>query len=58
MDDKDVRNQKLTQEVARWRNRALEAASKACFICEKYSEHNEKKCAVCRMIRIQEEAKE
>ena len=52
MDEKDKRIQYLTQEVAKWKNRAVEAAEKACFECE----HLSADCSKCRMTKIKEEA--
>ena len=45
----------LRQEAAKWKNRALEAAEKACDNCEKYQE-GRKKCGNCRINKIWEEA--
>ena len=54
MTDKDFRIQKLTQEAAKWKNRALEACEKACFHCEEYM--SRKDCRKCRIQQIREEA--
>ena len=48
--------QDLQKEVARWKNRALEAADKACFYCEEYIERKPEVCQKCRMTRIKEES--
>lgn len=55
MDDKDLRIQRLTQDVAKWRCRALEAAYKACDECREYTP---KCCNSCRIKQIKEEAEE
>ena len=52
MDEKDRLIQRLTQDVARWKSRALEAANEACFECERL----DKDCDKCRMKKIKEEA--
>lgn len=52
MDEKDKKIQHLTQEVAKWKNRAVEAAEKACFECERL----DRECATCRMAKIKAEA--
>jgi len=52
MDEKDNRIQQLTRDVAKWKNRAVEAAEKACFECERL----DKDCDTCRMKKIKEEA--
>lgn len=52
MDEKDKRIQYLTQEVAKCKNRAVEAAEKACFECERL----DKDCDTCRMKKIKDEA--
>ena len=55
MDDKDLRIQRLTQDIAKWKNRALEAASKACDECREYTPRC---CNCCRIKQIKEEAEE
>ena len=52
MTDKDLRIQKLTQEIAKWKNRTLECANRACEECDEYSPKN---CDACRITRIKEE---
>lgn len=52
MDEKDMLIQRLTQDLARWKNRAVEAAEQACFECERL----DKDCSKCRMQKIKEEA--
>ena len=47
--------QQLTQDVARWKNRAVEACSEACANCEEYNE-GRTKCDGCRVMKIKEEA--
>ena len=56
MDEKDQRIQQLTQDAARWRNRAIEAAQRACDECEEYVQRREGVCRKCRMREILEEA--
>jgi len=50
MSDKDQVIQDLVHEVARWKNRALEAAERACDECERGE------CGNCRIKKIKEEA--
>lgn len=52
MDEKDRLIQRLTQDIARWKSRALEAAEKACFECERMDAD----CSKCRMTKIKEDA--
>ncbi len=52
MDEKDRSIQQLTQDVAKWKNRAVEAANKACWECEQQP----KLCEKCRIKQIKEEA--
>ena len=47
--------QQLTKDVAKWKNRAIEAAEKACDNCEEYQE-GRKNCGKCRVNKIWEEA--
>lgn len=56
MDEKDKRIQSLMQEVAKWKNRALEAAEQACYNCEEYVERNDNHCHKCRIKKILEDA--
>lgn len=56
MPEKDKQLVQLTQEVARWKNRAMEACEKACFNCEEY--WSRKHCDKCRVKKIKEEAGE
>ena len=52
MDEKDRLIQRLMQDLARWKGRALEAAEKACFECERL----DMDCDKCRMKKIKEDA--
>lgn len=45
----------LVQELAKWKNRAIEAARMACDNCEEYRE-GKTPCKGCRMKQILEEA--
>jgi hypothetical protein len=54
MNEKDLQVQQLRQDVAKWKNRALEACEKACFNCEEY--WSRKHCEKCRITKIKEEA--
>ena len=47
----------LRQEAAKWKNRALEAAEKACEKCFDNRE-GQRICEKCRIKRIKEEAGE
>ena len=47
--------QQLTQDTARWKNRAVEACHKACDNCAEYVE-GQKNCNGCRILKIKEEA--
>ena len=42
------------KEIARWKNRALEACEKACWHCEEYVSGHD--CGKCRITKIREEA--
>lgn len=53
--DKD--SQAIINEIAKWKNCALEAAHVACYNCEEYRE-DRKHCKECRIARIKEEAGE
>lgn len=55
MDDKDAMIKTLRNDVAKWRCRALEAASKACDECREYTPRC---CNSCRIKQIKEEAEE
>ena len=55
MDERDLKIQKLTQDVAKWKNRAVEVAQVACENCEEYAEGH-KNCGACRVLKIKEEA--
>ena len=55
MSEKITKIQQLTRDVAFWKNRAVEAAIKACDNCEEYAE-GRKKCAGCRIMEIKEDA--
>ena len=56
MDEKDRLIQRLTQDVARLKNRILEVCEKACFNCEEYVGRKEENCNNCRVKRFKEEA--
>lgn len=56
MNEHEIENNKLAKEVAKWKNRALEACEKACFNCEEYMSREKGLCSVCRIWKIQEEA--
>ena len=43
----------LTNDVAKWKNRALEAAQRACDECSEYMARH---CEKCRIKKIKEEA--
>lgn len=55
MDEYAMRIQRLTQEVARWKGRAVEAAARACEECEEYME-GKRICTACRIREIKEAA--
>ena len=55
--DKDRMIEDLKEEVAKWRGRAVEAASRACEECDEYHVYG-KNCEKCRMRRIHKEATE
>ena len=52
MDEKDRKIQELTEENVRLRNRLAEAIGKACFNCEEYQGHDEKRCAWCPICKM------
>lgn len=52
MNEHELKIQQLIQDIAKWKNRALEAAERACFECENL--HAD--CEKCRMKKIKEEA--
>lgn len=52
VDEKDKTIQGLLQDIARWKNRAVEAAERACVECERLDAD----CSKCRMMKIKEEA--
>lgn len=52
MDEKDRLIQRLYQDLAKWKNRAVEAAERACFECERLDAD----CEKCRMKKIKEDA--
>ena len=54
MDEKDRKIQDLTQENAKLRGWVVEATSKACFNCEEYIPHDEKRCQGCSIKRMKE----
>lgn len=45
----------LRQELAKWKNRTLECAQRACEECSEYTQKN---CEKCRIKKIREEALE
>jgi len=53
MDEKDKKIQQMTQDVARWKGRAIEAAEMACQQCKNV---DLELCKHCRMEKIREEA--
>lgn len=53
MNEMEMKCQGLLQEVAKWKNRAVEAAEHACFNCEEYAE--KRNCERCRMRDILKE---
>ena len=55
MDERDLKIQRLTADVAKWKNRAVEVAQVACENCEEYVE-GRKNCDKCRVMKIKEEA--
>ena len=55
MDELEMKIQRLTQDVARWKNRAVELADVACQNCEEYMEA-QRHCEKCRVRKIKEEA--
>lgn len=55
MNEHDLKIQHLTREIAKWKNRAVEACSEACANCEEYNE-GRTKCGGCRVMTIKEEA--
>ena len=52
MDELEMKIQQLKQDVAKWKNRAVEAADRACMECEALHQD----CEKCRMQKIKEEA--
>lgn len=54
MGDKDKRIERLTKDLAKWKNRAIEAANKACRECDQMPVD----CEKCRIRKIKEEAAE
>ena len=55
MDEKDKRIQDLTQELAKWKNRAIEAAQQVCSLCNDMLVPMEADCKLCRMKKILED---
>ena len=53
MDEKDVKIRELTQDIAKWRGRAIEACEMACMHCKKT---DPELCRYCRMEKIRKEA--
>lgn len=58
MDEKDKKNQDLIHEIARWRQRAINAAEKACFNCEEYRQNAQQPCdiSMCPAYIVKQEA--
>ena len=56
MDIKDKTIQDLKREVARWKNRTLEAAYECCDRCGAKLSTELNPCEKCRIMRIREEA--
>lgn len=58
MDEKDKKNQDLIHEIARWRQRAISAAEKACFNCEEYRQNAQQPCdiSMCPAYIVKQEA--
>lgn len=60
MDDKDLTIQKMRNDLAKWRNRTLEAAFECCEKCDTISiskgTEKTRNCDECRIMRIREEA--
>ena len=58
MDEKDKKLQDLLHEVARWRQRAMDACERACFNCEEYRPNARTPCenTDCRVYKIKEAA--
>ena len=54
MDERDRAMQNLLREVGKWKNRALEAAEKACETCE--DRWDKVACNKCRIRIIKESA--
>lgn len=52
MNENEGRIMELTQEVARLRGWLVEAIGKACYHCEEYPGHNDKRCEGCGITRI------
>ena len=50
------RLEEMRKEVGKWKNRALDAANMACYNCEEYVPHNDKRCEKCRIRVIREDA--
>ena len=50
--------QDLQKEAARWKQRALNAADKACYNCEEYRPNAKQPCdcVMCPVYKIKEEA--
>lgn len=55
VDEYSMKIQQLTQEVARWKGRAVEAAARACQECEEYAE-GKRVCEECRIRKIKDAA--
>lgn len=54
MDERERKIQELTQENAKLLGWVVEAVAKACFNCEEYNGHREKRCDGCTIQRMKE----
>lgn len=60
MNEYEKKIQDLIQEAARWRQRAINAAEKACFNCEEYRQNAQQPCdiSMCPAYIVKQEAGE
>lgn len=58
MNEYEKKIQDLIQEAARWRQRAINAAEKACFNCEEYRLNAQQPCdiSMCPAYIVKQEA--
>jgi hypothetical protein len=54
MNEAEKKVQEMTAEIARLRGRLVEAIAKACFNCEEYIGHDDKRCAHCSIHKMKE----